>query len=87
MAAATKLRPAATQSTCSPAGRPRLHSLLAAHDSKGRHTSVLGASWLAGLPYNAPCKVYNVCNSTSMMCYQRLGSQSEGPIFPACCLP
>ena len=56
MAAAQKLRPAATQHASSPAGRPRLQSLFAAQESKGRQTSVLGASALEWLPYRAPCE-------------------------------
>ena len=55
MAAAQKLRPAATQHASSPAGRPRLQSLFAAQESNGRQTSVLGASALDRLPYRAPC--------------------------------
>ena len=55
VAAARKLRPAATHRTCSVGGRPRVHSLLAAQDSNGRQTNVLGASLLDGLPYRAPC--------------------------------
>ncbi len=57
MAAAQKLRPAATQHASSPGGNPRLQSLFAAHESNGRHTSVLGASALERLAYRAPCAV------------------------------
>ena len=57
VAAAQKLRPAATQHASSPAGNPRLQSLFAAHESNGRHTSVLGASGLERLAYSAPCAI------------------------------
>ncbi len=58
MAAAQKLRPAATQHASSPVGRPRLQSLFTAQESKGRQTSVLGASALERLAYSAPCAAH-----------------------------
>ena len=71
VAAARKLRPAATATTFSPSGMARDHSPLGAQLSRGRNTTMLGASALDLLAYSGPCRgVAWLRTSTTGWCYR-----------------